>query len=75
MTVTLLANRHQVPPFGLEGGAPKALGIAWIEREDGTQDYLQSADLREVAAGDCIVVVTPGGGGFGTPTESSGLPC
>ncbi|OYW26496.1 MAG: 5-oxoprolinase, partial [Caulobacter sp. 12-67-6] len=32
MTATLLSNRRRVPPFGLAGGAPGALGRARVER-------------------------------------------
>jgi 5-oxoprolinase (ATP-hydrolysing) len=65
MTATLLSNRRRVPPFGLEGGEPGALGAGRIERADGTVQLLAATDLVEVAAGDAIVIETPGGGGWG----------
>jgi 5-oxoprolinase (ATP-hydrolysing) len=65
MTATLLSNRRRVPPFGLAGGAPGALGKARVERADGSVQAMAATDLVEVAAGDSIVIETPGGGGWG----------
>ncbi|PHY17120.1 hydantoinase B/oxoprolinase family protein [Caulobacter sp. BP25] len=66
MTVSLLSNRRRVPPFGLEGGQPGALGAARVERVDGEVQPLAATDLVRVGAGDAIVIETPGGGGWGT---------
>lgn len=65
MTVTLLSNRRRVPPFGLEGGRPGALGAARVERADGGVEPMAATDLVRVGAGDAIVIETPGGGGWG----------
>jgi 5-oxoprolinase (ATP-hydrolysing) len=65
MTTTLLSNRRRVPPFGLNGGGPGAVGKAWVERADGTVRDMAATDLVEVGAGDAIVIETPGGGGWG----------
>jgi 5-oxoprolinase (ATP-hydrolysing) len=65
MTATLLSNRRRVPPFGLAGGEPGALGKARVERADGSVQAMAATDLVEVAAGDSIVIETPGGGGWG----------
>jgi 5-oxoprolinase (ATP-hydrolysing) len=65
MTATLLSNRRRVPPFGLAGGAPGALGKARVERSDGSVQAMGATDLVEVAAGDSIIIETPGGGGWG----------
>jgi 5-oxoprolinase (ATP-hydrolysing) len=65
MTATLLSNRRRVPPFGLAGGEPGALGKARVERADGSVQAMDATDLVEVAAGDSIVIETPGGGGWG----------
>jgi 5-oxoprolinase (ATP-hydrolysing) len=67
MTATLLSNRRRVPPFGLAGGGPGALGEARVERADGSVRALAATDLVEVAAGDSIIIETPGGGGWGAP--------
>ncbi|MGO4610492.1 hydantoinase B/oxoprolinase family protein, partial [Variovorax sp. 2RAF20] len=65
MTVTLLSNRRRVPPFGLHGGASGALGLARIERADGSVQALAATDEAQVGAGDRVVIETPGGGGWG----------
>ncbi|MEI6559788.1 MAG: hydantoinase B/oxoprolinase family protein, partial [Rhodospirillaceae bacterium] len=67
MSVALLANRHRVPPFGLNGGYPGKPGAAWIKRAGGGRVWLRSTDRAEVAAGDVFVIQTPGGGGYGPP--------
>ncbi len=68
MTVSLLANRHIVPPFGLAGGGCGRVGKAWIDRADGSEIHLSSADQSEVRSGDVLTIETPGGGGYG-PTD------
>lgn len=65
MTATLLSNRRRIPPFGLEGGQPGALGAARVERADGGVEPMAATDLVRVGAGDAIVIETPGGGGWG----------
>jgi len=65
MTVALLANSRRVAPSGLKGGANGKTGQAWIERANNDELKLKGADQVEVAAGDTLVIQTPGGGGFG----------
>lgn len=66
MTATLLSNRRRIAPFGLAGGGEGALGKARVERAGGSVQALGATDAVEVAAGDAIVIETPGGGGYGT---------
>ncbi len=68
MTVAMLATRRITEPFGLEGGASGAMGRNWIVRKDGTRLAMKGCDEIDVAAGDEIVIETPGGGGFGAKT-------
>ena len=65
MTVAILAGHRVVPPPGLEGGGPGAVGRTRIVRVDGTVEELASADRRTVGAGDVWWLETPGGGGYG----------
>jgi len=65
MEAGMLANRRIVPPFGLQGGAPGAVGRNWIERIDGRVEDLGPTASASVGPGDVIVIETPGGGGFG----------
>jgi 5-oxoprolinase (ATP-hydrolysing) len=61
----LLANHRRVAPFGLAGGEPGARGAAHIHRAGGTLEQLAATARFEVAPGDELSVLTPGGGGFG----------
>ncbi|MCW5659899.1 MAG: hydantoinase B/oxoprolinase family protein [Burkholderiaceae bacterium] len=65
MTASILSNGRKVPAFGLDGGAPGALGINRVERVDGRVETLQHIGSVEMEPGDVFVVETPGGGGFG----------
>jgi 5-oxoprolinase (ATP-hydrolysing) len=67
MQLVLLANRRVVPPYGLAGGEPGAVGRNWIERADGRIEPLGSTASVQVEPGDAFVLETPGGGGWGEP--------
>ena len=69
ITVTLLADRHVRPPYGLEGGSPATPGEALVERRGGVET-LPSKCRCELEAGETLVVRTPGGGGFGKPEST-----
>ena len=68
MTVTTLASHRRVPPRGMAGGEPGALGRQWVQRADGSVTPMAGCDSVQVAAGDVFVIETPGGGGYGAPT-------
>jgi 5-oxoprolinase (ATP-hydrolysing) len=61
----LLANHRRIAPFGLCGGQPAARGEARIRRVGGAVQALAATARFEVAAGDELTILTPGGGGFG----------
>ena len=62
----LLANHRRIAPFGLAGGEPGARGAAHIRRPAGGAPETLGATARfEVAPGDELTILTPGGGGFG----------
>ncbi|HAT30112.1 MAG TPA: 5-oxoprolinase [Janthinobacterium sp.] len=65
MTANILAGHRRIAPFGLEGGAPGALGRNWVERGDGTVEHFGATHTVEMRAGDVFAIETPGGGGFG----------
>ncbi|MFE7380047.1 hydantoinase B/oxoprolinase family protein [Streptomyces zhihengii] len=65
MTVALLTGHRRVPPYGMAGGEPGALGVNLLERADGSTRPLAGVDTVDVEAGDVLVVRTPGGGGYG----------
>jgi len=65
MSAAILANRRRVPPFGLAGGEPGALGRTYVERMSGEQIELGATEVVEMQPGDTFCIETPGGGGFG----------
>ncbi|GHF84199.1 hydantoinase B/oxoprolinase family protein [Streptomyces griseosporeus] len=67
MTVSTLSQHRRMPPYGMAGGEPGALGANRVERADGTVTELGGSDVADVAPGDVLVIETPGGGGYGTP--------
>lgn len=68
MTVSTLSQHRRVPPYGMAGGAPGALGANRVERADGTVTDLGGSDTADVGPGDVLVIETPGGGGYGPPS-------
>lgn len=67
MTVSTLSQHRKVPPYGMAGGEPGALGVNRVERADGTVTELGGSDAADVGPGDVLVIETPGGGGYGPP--------
>ncbi len=70
MTASILSNGRIVPAFGLDGGAPGALGDNRIERADGRVERLGHIGSAQMQPGDVFVVETPGGGGFGRAVDA-----
>jgi N-methylhydantoinase B len=63
--VTLMADRHQFPPYGLAGGKPGKVGKATLisgKREKG----IAAKSSLIAKKGEVIRIETPGGGGWGT---------
>lgn len=58
--VSVVSERRSRPPFGLSGGAPGALGRNLLNGVPMPGRFEQ-----DVSAGAELVVLTPGGGGFG----------
>ncbi|HEV2597408.1 hydantoinase B/oxoprolinase family protein [Sphingopyxis sp.] len=69
MAANILANRRQIAPAGLAGGADAAPGRNWVERADGSVEMLAATGSADLAAGDAFVIETPGGGGYGKSGE------
>ncbi len=67
MAAAILSNRRRIAPFGLEGGGDGQPGRNTLLRADGSRQDLPATAQVEVAAGDVIVIETPGGGGWGRP--------
>ena len=67
MTAAILSGHRRVPPYGMAGGEPGALGRNYIQRKDGAIEILGGTDDAAMAPGDVFVIETPGGGGYGKP--------
>ncbi len=65
MTASILSNGRIYPAFGARGGGDGATGKSYVLRANGERLPLAHADRAELVPGDCFVVETPGGGGFG----------
>ena len=50
MTVRTLSGHRRVPPYGMAGGAPGALGANRVERADGTRHAARRQRLRRTSA-------------------------
>jgi 5-oxoprolinase (ATP-hydrolysing) len=74
MTVNTLSQHRRVPPYGMAGGAPGALGRNLVRRADGTVVELAGCDSAEMYPGDILEIHTPGGGGYGHPSTHRGAP-
>lgn len=79
MTVSALIDRMEHRPFGLFGGQPGAAGGVWI-RPKGKKEFRRFTEVYgtvspskfsgiKVHAGDQILLISPGGGGFGDPLK------
>ncbi|MBD2778849.1 hydantoinase B/oxoprolinase family protein [Iningainema tapete] len=64
MTAAILSGHRILPPFGLNGGEPGAIGRNWVEHCDGIEPLPSKAEVQ-MHPGDVFVIETPGGGGFG----------
>jgi 5-oxoprolinase (ATP-hydrolysing) len=65
MTAAILSGHRRIAPYGLEGGQPGALGRNHVERKSGEIVELQGTDRIDMQPGDCFIIETPGGGGYG----------
>ncbi|MDH6491888.1 5-oxoprolinase (ATP-hydrolyzing) [Streptomyces sp. SAI-127] len=74
MKVSTLSQHRRVPPYGMAGGEPGALGANRVEHADGTVTELGGRDSADVGPGDVLVIETPGGGGYGPPSTPTPPP-
>jgi N-methylhydantoinase B len=65
---TLLGDRRLSQPFGLQGGQPARSGMNVLAGTSGERSLPGKTSIK-LAAGDRLVIRTPGGGGFGKPSS------
>lgn len=63
--VSVLGQHRVEQPYGMDGGEAGITGHARILRAGGGVRELTSVDQADVAPGDRLVLMTPGGGGWG----------
>lgn len=72
MTAAILSGHRRIPPFGLAGGEPGAIGQNSVIRQNGTVEALPGKAEVQMHPGDGFVIETPGGGGFGEVKHKQG---
>ncbi|MCK5640389.1 MAG: hydantoinase B/oxoprolinase family protein, partial [Gammaproteobacteria bacterium] len=68
-SVSLLTERRQKSPFGIQGGENGAVGKNILRHKDGTEEVLPGHFQGVFNEGDILEIHTPGGGGFGGPLK------
>lgn len=68
--VTMLSERRKLRPYGLEGGEPAKRGENTLLHHE-RRRKLPSKFNMQVEAGDRLMIVTPGGGGYGAVEKTS----
>lgn len=63
--LSLMGERRLTAPWGLAGGSDGAPGEDWLLHVDGSREQLPSKCTVDVEPGDRLLVMTPGGGGWG----------
>jgi 5-oxoprolinase (ATP-hydrolysing) len=69
MECAILASHRRVRPFGAAGGEPGELGKTLVRRADGRIEELKGCDQTVLQPGEAVTVITPTGGGYGTPED------
>jgi 5-oxoprolinase (ATP-hydrolysing) len=70
MTAAILSSSRVVPPFGVQGAEPGAVGRNSVKRADGSTIQLSACDQIDMNAGDVFIIESPGGGGYGSAMDS-----
>ncbi len=68
-TVSLLTERRRTAPYGLAGGQPGRPGANILVRRGKKGKKIPGKTSFEVNPGDRLVIMTPGGGGWGKPGQ------
>jgi N-methylhydantoinase B len=69
--VTLLADRREFRPYGLQGGEKGAAGGAWVTQAGAEREIeLPGKCSRQLRKGNILRIETPGGGGWGKGRHS-----
>jgi N-methylhydantoinase B/oxoprolinase/acetone carboxylase alpha subunit len=74
VTLSLVTERRVSRPWGLDGGEPGAPGENWLlpGGDEAQARRLPDKCTVDLAPGDVVRVLTPGGGGYGISPQSRG---
>lgn len=69
VTASLITERRVSRPAGLAGGGPGAVGENWLlpQGDEERAERLPDKCTIRLKAGDVLRMLTPGGGGWGSP--------
>ncbi|KAI9293057.1 5-oxoprolinase [Neoconidiobolus thromboides FSU 785] len=67
MDVNILSERRARSPYGLNGGLSAQPGQNLLIKKNGLKLNIGGKASVKVEKGDRVIILTPGGGGFGTP--------
>lgn len=73
VTVSLITERRDTQPWGLNGGEPGATGENWLlpGGDESRAELLPAKCQLHLEAGDVLRMLTPGGGGWGAPADDA----
>jgi N-methylhydantoinase B len=66
---TIISERRELTPYGLQGGQPGSPGRNILIRPDGSSQQLPGKVSLRCEPGDVVSISTPGGGGWGTEED------
>ncbi|MCE9624890.1 MAG: hydantoinase B/oxoprolinase family protein [Deltaproteobacteria bacterium] len=78
-SVSMLSDRRVTRPYGRQGGAPGCPGANWLTNADPQSNpprlalKLPSKFERVFKSGETLRIVTPGGGGYGSPSPKASI--
>ena len=68
--VSVITQSRIFAPRGRAGGGPGRLGLQWVRHKSGATTVLGCVNQVDCAAGERLIVETPGGGGWGPDSET-----
>lgn len=69
VTISMRGDRHRTAPWGLQGGQAGQSSMTQVLRADGSIVNIPSKQVIQLNRGDCLVLHSAGGGGYGDPLE------
>lgn len=67
LQVSIISQRRTYPPYGLKGGMPGKTGKNMRILSSGKKLVLGGNATYRATAGEQLIIITPGGGGWGKP--------